>query len=112
MPRGVPWSLFTGERDFPGPGEPWFKAEDRDLALAWQQRQHAVHDACGQLLEQATGEDNDGAWIAEERTCHPCAAIASARRAIHERAGGDPSYTDGLMLVPVYRPELRPQLGG
>jgi hypothetical protein len=55
-----------------------------------------------------SGEWNDGAWIIERRYCHACAALAAEQRAIQDEMRHNPSVADGLLLVPVYRPDLAP----
>lgn len=98
--------MFTGARPAPGPGEPAWTDEDRQLALEWQAQQQATHGPCGQPLDLALGEDNDGAWVARGLYCHACGARDKATKAAHINAG-EGHDVDGLFYVPVYHPELR-----
>lgn len=89
----------------PAPGEPAWTEEDRDLALEWQHEQSLIHQPCGQPLD-LTGPDHARAWVGEEVTCEACSAIAKRRRGLIQNAQESGDHVDGVVVIPVYRPEL------
>lgn len=109
MPAGIAWSVFTGQRPIPGPGEQLFTDEDRHLALEYQRMQRETHGPCGQPLDMVIGEEHDGAWITEAVYCHACAAIAKSERAARDNAAEADfeAALDGLVFIPVYREDLK-----
>lgn len=73
--HAIPYTLFTGQRGNPAPGEPLWTDEDVEAALAWQELQDATCRGCGNPLEESMNADNESAYVVKTLVCHGCRAV-------------------------------------
>ena len=77
-PRGIPWSVFMGDRGQPGPGEPLWTDADRSLALEWQAERDMTCTGCGHPMDETTDPANRyGVQTLDCESCRTRAAYAS-----------------------------------
>lgn len=81
----MPWSLFTGQRGQPAPGEPAWTEDDVEAALAYQEWRDSICGGCGNPLEESMARESDGAYSVTVLVCHGCKAREEAVHAAQER---------------------------